>query len=105
MDQLLTRCGGIFDLMQCCRQQKKYDRWLEVKELQVLFSRSIFSMIDIYNNLPQSVVDAPSVSSFQNRLTEIAKKRCKNQDPMWQLSFCRRGPDLDGSVLSDSSIM
>ena len=83
-----------------------YGHWLEVKEHRALFSRSIFSMIDIYNNLPQSVVDAPSVSSFQSRLTEIAKKRCKNQDPMWQLSLCRRsGPDLDGSVLSDSSIM
>jgi len=26
MDQLLTRCGGIFDLMQCCRQKKKRER-------------------------------------------------------------------------------
>ena len=83
-----------------------YGHWLEVKEHRALFSRSIFSMIDIYNNLPQSVVDAPSVSSFQSRLTEIAKKRCKNLDSMWHLSFCRRdGPDLDGSVLSTSSSM
>ena len=63
-------------------------------------------MIDIYNNLPQSVVDAPSVSRFQHHLTEIAQERCKNDDPMWQLSFCRRsGPDLDGSVLSNSASM
>ena len=63
-------------------------------------------MIDIYNNLSQSVVDNPSVSSLQNRLTEIARKRCKGLDPMWQLSFCRRsGPDLDGSLLSNSSIV
>ena len=77
-----------------------------IKEHRALFSRSIFSMIDIYNNLPQSVVDAPSVSSFQSRLTEIARKRCKNLDSMWHLSFCRRdGPDLDGSVLSTSASM
>ena len=83
-----------------------YGHWLEIKEHRALFGRSIFSMIDIYNNLPQSVVDAPSVSSFQNRLTEIARTRCKDLNPMWQLSFCRRsGPDLDGSVLRNSSIM
>ena len=83
-----------------------YGHWLEVKEHRALFGRSIFSMIDIYNNLPQSVVDAPSVSSFQKRLTEIARTRCKALDPMWQFSFCRRsGPDLDGSVLSNSSMM
>ena len=76
------------------------------KSIVIFDDRSIFAMIDIYNNLPQSVVDATSVSSFQNRLTEIARKRCKNLDPMWHLSFCRRnGPDLDGSVLSNSSLM
>ena len=63
-------------------------------------------MIDIYNNLFQPVVDNPSVSSLQNRLTEIARKRCKGLDLMWQLSVClRTGPDLDGSVLSNSSIV
>ena len=63
-------------------------------------------MIDIYNNLPQLVMDAPNVSSFQKRLTEIARTRCKALDPMWQFSFCRRsGPDLDGSVLNNSSII
>ena len=83
-----------------------YGHWLEVKEHRALFSRSIFSMIDIYNNLPQSVVDAPSVSSFQSRLTEIVKKQCKNQDPMWQLSFCRlSGPDRDGSIFNNVSMM
>ena len=54
-------------------------------------------MVDLYNNLPQFVVDANSVNTFQSFLTEIARKRCRVDTPFWQLSFCRRhGPDLAG---------
>ena len=54
-------------------------------------------MVDIYNNLPQAVVELSSVSSFQGRLTEMARERCKRNAAEWNLSFCRRGgPDCGG---------
>ena len=48
-----------------------YGHWFEIKEHRALFNRSIFGMVDIYNNLPQAVVELSSVSSFQGRLTEM----------------------------------
>ena len=57
-------------------------------------------MIDIYNNLPQYVVDAQSVSAFQGLLTKMAKTWCQRNDYDWESSFSRRaGPDLDGSTI------
>ena len=56
-------------------------------------------MIDIYNNLPQYVVDAQSVCLFQRLLTKMAKTRCERGEVDWESSFARRaGPDLDGSI-------
>ena len=47
-------------------------------------------MVDIYNNLPQHVVDSKNVSSFQSLLTKYARNRCREDDPNWQLTFCAR---------------
>ena len=49
-----------------------YGHNVEVSHHQAIFNRSIFAMVDIYNNLPQYVVDAPSVSAFQKYLNQIA---------------------------------
>ena len=52
-------------------------------------------MIDIYNNLPQYVVDADCVSDFQHLLTDIAKERLRQGNQLWFMSFCaRRGPEV-----------
>jgi len=78
-----------------------YDHSLEVTHQRALFQRSIFPMIDIYNNLPQQVVDAQSVAAFQGILTGMAKDRCQRNDPLWAFSFDRRsGPDLSGPVIA-----
>ena len=75
-----------------------YGHWLEATSHDALFSRSIFAMVDIYNNLPQDAVDAVSVSSFQNYLMKIVRARCQQEDVDWASSFCRRaGPDLDAT--------
>ena len=51
-------------------------------------------MVDIYNNRPQWVVDAQSVSAFQKCLTEQARDRCQKHNVSWASSFsCRDGPD------------
>ena len=78
-----------------------YDHRLEVSHQRALFDKSIFAMVDIYNNLPQSLVDSPTVKVFQRGLTHIAKERCKKGDPEWHLSFNRRtGPDIDGCSIT-----
>ena len=67
-----------------------YGHWVEVSNCRGLFSRSIFGMVDIYNNLPQHVVDASSVKCFQHYLIHIARTRCQQEDVAWSSSFCRR---------------
>ena len=97
-EQLLPWYSHKFDVPRGIGHNKQlYGHWLEATQHPALFSRSIFSMVDFYNNLPQYVVDSESVSRFQTFLTSIARKRCRKDAPFWQLSFCRcQGPDLAG---------
>ena len=79
-----------------------YAHWSEVKENRALFNRSIFGMVDIYNNLPQLYVELGTVSVFQAKLTSIAKLRCERLDADWSSSFCRRGgPECNGADLTE----
>jgi len=72
-----------------------YSHWVEVSAHRSLYNRSIFAMADVYNNLPQHVVDATSVQTFQNYLIQIARTRCQQGDVAWASTFCRRvGGDL-----------
>ena len=52
-----------------------------------LWSRSIFHFIHIYNRLPQALVDIPSVSAFQRRLTQAAKRVASADSERWRQSF------------------
>ena len=62
---------------------------MEITHHQAIFNRSIFSMVDIYNNLAQHVVDISSVSDFQKYLMHVVRTRWENGDPEWALSFSR----------------
>ena len=101
-DQLLPWYSQHFDTPRGFGHDKQlYGHWLEADQHRALFGRSIFAMIDIYNDLSQSVVDAKSVSSFQSLLTDMAKDRCRQETPRWEFSFCRRtGPDLNGPIVN-----
>ena len=66
-----------------------YGHWVEITSHRDLFNRSIFAMVDIYNNLPQHVVDAKSVSAFQHCLMHTVRTRCQQGDAEWALSFSR----------------
>ena len=55
-----------------------------------LFFRSIFAVCDVYNNLPQHVVDLKTIKDFQRYLTQVAKMRCQQGVEAWASSFCRR---------------
>ena len=80
-----------------------YGHWEEVKTHRAIFNRSIFMMVDIYNNLPQDVVDSRSVCTFQKALMHIVHTRCESGDPSWANSFCRRaGPDIGSAAVVDA---
>ena len=48
------------------------------------FQRSLFGMVKVWNALPMSLVHAPSVSSFQSKLTAAAKCACLAGSLGWQ---------------------
>ena len=75
------------------RDHKKqlYNHWVEISEYNALYYKSIFAMTDVYNNLPQHVVDATSVKVFQQYLIQIARTRCQLGEDAWASTFCRRG--------------
>ena len=49
-----------------------------------LLRRSIYSLVTFWNHLPKDVITAPSVKSFQSRITDLAKqavsKGCRMND-------------------------
>ena len=73
-----------------------YGHWVEISAHQALYARSIFAVTDVYNNLPQHVVDATGVDTFQSYLTQIARTRCQQGDDAWSSSFCRRAANFNG---------
>ena len=78
-----------------------YGHWLEASHHRALYNRSIFAMVNIYDNLPQAFVDACSVTAFQKWLTSLTRERCEQDTPDWAMSFCcRRGPDLNVPYIS-----
>ena len=78
-----------------------YGHRLETKFQSALFFRSIFAMADVYNNLSQSVVDAPNVKLSQKHLTDMARERCRVDRPQWPFSFSsRHGPDTSGTEIT-----
>ena len=52
-----------------------------------LYMRSIYAYILVYNNLPQTLADSPSIASFQARLTHLAKQRASTSDEVWRQCF------------------
>jgi len=52
-------------------------------------------MVDIYNNLPQYVVDAKCVEVFQKFLTDKARERCHLGNEAWSSSFSARSADAN----------
>ena len=67
-----------------------YGQWLDITFQAHLHANSIFGMVDIYNLLPQDVVDCQSVSLFQRQLTFMVRDRCRGGATDWHLTFdCR----------------
>ena len=93
--KVLGECHPSFDTLlpamqstEAGRHSKQiYAHWDNVEQHRALFNRSIFGMVDIYNNLSQPLVDCRTVSDFQSKLTKVAKVRCEASDPGWISSF------------------
>ena len=78
------------DFRTHAHNKQLYGHWAEITAHQTIFNHSIFAMCDVYNSLPQNVVDAESISDFQHSLMNIVRARCQSNDADWASSFCRR---------------
>ena len=75
-----------------------YGHWVEISSHRALYDRAIFAMVDIYNVLPQYIVDNATVSGFQSDLTQFVRIKCEQGDDAWASIFSRRtfdGLELD----------
>ena len=52
------------------------------------FQRSLFGLVYVYNMLPQRVVDAPDVKTFQRLLQNGVKTALVCGMPFWHTIFC-----------------
>ena len=62
-------------------------QWSEVRGHSRLYNKSIYMHILMYNRIPQDLVEARTVSTFQSSLTKIAKHRAENDDASWRCAF------------------
>ena len=109
---MLNKCHPLFQrLFPFCAERfreptghghtkKLYGHWVEISSHRALFDRSIFAMVDVYNVLPQYVVDNVTVSEFQSDLTHLVKLQCEQGGDAWASTFSRRS--FDGLDLLDS---
>ena len=86
--QLLPFHRDLFQAGRANEHDKQlYGHMWEVRFQRGLHDRSIFAMVHSYNDLPQNVVDCPSVSAFQTMLTKTVRARCEAGDPYWKFAF------------------
>ena len=52
-----------------------------------IIKRSLFGLVSVYNQLPQSVVSATSVKTFQSKLQWQAKDSLRNGFGQWSLMY------------------
>ena len=55
-----------------------------------LLNRSISYLVEVYNALPQWVVNARSVTDFQSCLTKVARNLAEAKHPKWQTFLSAR---------------
>ena len=68
----------------------------EVRAHSRMYNNSLYMYVLMYNRLPQTIVEIPSVSAFQAKLTSIAKDRARQEHPNWRCSYknCKEVTDL-----------
>ena len=63
---------------------KQLHDWLGSDHTELL-RRSPLGLARVYNKLPQDVVDADSVSNFQEKLQELVKQAAERREENWEL--------------------
>ena len=64
----------------------------EIAGNSLFFRRSLFGAVRVYNVLPECVVNASSVSTFQQLLTKDARSICQQGGTVWKNMYCCRHP-------------
>ena len=59
----------------------------EVRGHKRLYDNSLYLYVLMYNRLSEEMVKLPSVSSFQAKLTHLAKERAKANDARWRQCY------------------
>ena len=92
--ELLPFHGDVFGELRPREHNKQlYGHFMAITRQRALFDRSIFSMVDVYNKLPQSFVDVDDIKIFQAKLTARARLACELDDENWT--------DISKLVLAD----
>ena len=70
----------------------RHDKQLDSHGAEVVFNhnlfyRSIFGLTEVYNRLPQIIVNFDTVKDFQAALTNMARYRCSRGVEHWKYSF------------------
>ena len=60
---------------------------INVNLIQNCFAAQSFGLVDIYNLLPQYVVNSVEIHEFQSHLTHMAKTKCSNGIANWREMF------------------
>lgn len=68
----------------------------EVRRHSRSYNKSLYMYVLMYNRLSHEIVDIPSVTAFQAKLTSIVKDRARQQNPNWRCSYknCKEGTDF-----------
>ncbi len=90
IEALSPRYNDIFSIPRRGHNKQLYNNFREIHFQHGLYSRSIFSQVDVYNNLPQHAIDCTSVAAFQGFLTHIARTKCQANDAKWCYAFNTR---------------
>ena len=72
---------------------KKHDRQIvshRVGKFLDILSHSVLGLVDVYNLLPQYVVNAPTVSKFQKRLQTLLMEMASTGEAGWKVLYCPR---------------
>ena len=82
--------------LESLRHSKQF---LERRASTDVFQRSLFGLVRVYNMLPQSVVDVPSVRIFQGLLQDGLRRAAQAHISKWPDLFSPNAPPVDAHEL------
>ena len=68
-------------------QQSLMSHWFDVRAHSKMYNNLLYMYILMYNRLPEEIVNLPSVSSFQSKLTNLARDRADQGQENWRCAY------------------